>query len=100
MNPILRIFKIVKENNREVTSIYFYSILNGLLDLSVPLGVQAIVGLFTGATMVTSIYVLIGLVVLGVFFSGSVKINLYRIIERIQQKIFYNSSIEFATKLP
>lgn len=100
MNPLNRLIKIVKENNREITSIYFFSSLNGILDLTVPLGVQAIVGLFTGASMVTSLYILIGLVVLGVFFSGTVKINLYRIIERIQQKIFYNFSVEFAKKLP
>lgn len=100
MNPLKRLFSIIQQNNKEIVSIYFYASLNGLLDLSVPLGVQAIVGLFTGATMVTSIYILIGLVVIGVLFSGVVKINQYRIIERIQQKIFYNYSIEFATKLP
>jgi ABC-type bacteriocin/lantibiotic exporter with double-glycine peptidase domain len=53
-----------------------------------------------GATMVTSIYVLIFLVVLGVFLMGLFQINQMKIIESIQQKVFAHYAFEFADKIP
>jgi ABC-type bacteriocin/lantibiotic exporter with double-glycine peptidase domain len=53
-----------------------------------------------GATMVTSIYVLIFLVVLGVFLMGLFQINQMKIIESIQQKIFAQYAYTFADKIP
>jgi ABC-type bacteriocin/lantibiotic exporter with double-glycine peptidase domain len=74
--------------------------LGGIVNLSLPLGVQTIIGLVMGATMVTSIYVLIFLVVLGVFLMGLFQINQMKIIESIQQKIFAHYAYEFADKIP
>jgi ABC-type bacteriocin/lantibiotic exporter with double-glycine peptidase domain len=74
--------------------------LGGIVNLSLPLGVQTIIGLVMGATMVTSIYVLIFLVVLGVFLMGLFQINQMKIIESIQQKIFANYAYAFADKIP
>jgi ABC-type bacteriocin/lantibiotic exporter with double-glycine peptidase domain len=70
------------------------------VNLSLPLGVQTIIGLVMGATMVTSIYVLIFLVVLGVFLMGLFQINQMKIIESIQQKIFAHYAYEFADRIP
>jgi ABC-type bacteriocin/lantibiotic exporter with double-glycine peptidase domain len=53
-----------------------------------------------GATMVTSIYVLIFLVVLGVFLVGLFQVNQMRIIESIQQRLFASYAFDFAEKLP
>jgi ABC-type bacteriocin/lantibiotic exporter with double-glycine peptidase domain len=74
--------------------------LGGIVNLSLPLGVQTIIGLVMGATMVTSIYVLIFLVVLGVFLMGLFQINQMKIIESIQQKIFAQYAYTFADKIP
>ncbi|MBX7226192.1 MAG: ATP-binding cassette domain-containing protein [Chitinophagales bacterium] len=84
----------------EIVSIYFYAILSGLVQLSVPIGIQSIIGFVLGATMVTSIYVLIALVVLGVFFVGTLQINQMKIIEKIQQKIFTKYAFQFTEKIP
>lgn len=53
--PIKRLWDLIYIEKREITSIYFYAILSGLVQLSVPLGVQAIIGFVLGASMVTSI---------------------------------------------
>ncbi len=95
-----RISVLLKENKKEIISIYLFSILSGLVNLSLPLGVQAIIGFVLGATMVSSIYLLISLVVVGVFLVGLFQINQMKIIETIQQKIFTNYAYEFAEKLP
>lgn len=95
-----RISQLTKFHKKEVLGIYLFSAFSGLVQLSLPLGVQAIVGFVFGATMVTSIYVLIFLVVFGVFLVGLLQINQMRLIEKVQQQIFADYSFEFVTRLP
>jgi ABC-type bacteriocin/lantibiotic exporter with double-glycine peptidase domain len=100
ISPLKRIQALIRGHKKEVVSIYLFSILGGIVNLSLPLGVQTIIGLVMGATMVTSIYVLIFFVVLGVFLMGLFQINQMKIIESIQQKIFAQYAYEFAEKIP
>ncbi len=99
-HPLKRLWDLILLEKQEITSIYFYAILGGLVQLSLPLGVQAIIGFVLGATMVTSIYVLITLVVLGVLTVGLLQINQMKMIEKIQQKIFVRNAFEFAECIP
>lgn len=99
-NPLLRLWNLIALEKKEISSIYFYAILSGLLQLSVPLGVQAIIGFVLGASMVTSVYILIIVIVIAVLLVGIMQINQMKIIEKIQQKIFTNYSFEFAQKIP
>jgi len=99
-NPLKRIAQLVKLHKKEVVSIYLFSMLSGLINLSLPLGVQTIIGLVMGATMVSSIYVLIFLVVLGVFLVGILQINQMKIIEKIQQRVFTSYAYTFADTIP
>ncbi len=94
-----RIWQLLQFDKEDVLSIYFYAILNGLLQLSVPVGIQAIIGFVMGAAMVTSIYVLIFLVVLSVLIVGILQINQMKIIEKIQQKIYTRFAFEFVDKI-
>jgi ATP-binding cassette subfamily B protein len=95
-----KLFQYITKEKRDVASIYIYAILNGLVMLSIPLGIQAIVGFVMGASMVTSLYILIGFVVLGTWLAGYFRVKVMQIIEKIQQKIFVENAIEFAEKLP
>lgn len=99
-NPLKRLLHLIALERREIGSIYFYAILSGLVQLSVPVGVQAIIGFVMGATLVTSIYVLTFLVVAGVLVVGILQINQMKIIEKIQQNIFTRNAFEFADKIP
>ena len=94
------LFKYVTKEKKDVTNIYFYAILNGLVQLSVPLGIQSIVSFVMGATMATSIYILIAFVALGTWLVGYFRLKVMQIIEKIQQKIFVEFSLAFAEKLP
>ncbi|WP_395767565.1 peptidase domain-containing ABC transporter [Aquirufa sp.] len=99
-NPFNRIVNLVNLHKKEVVSIYLFSMLSGLIDLSLPLGVQTIIGLVMGATMVSSIYVLIFLVVLGVLLVGILQLNQMKIIETIQQRVFTSYAYIFADTIP
>lgn len=99
-NPVTRILNLVKLEKEEITSVYFYAILKGLIQLSLPLGVQAIIGFVLGASMRASLVVLIILVVTGVLASGLMKVNQMKIIEKIQQKLFVRYSFAIAEHIP
>ena len=98
-SALTRFWQLVNRNKSDVGAIYFYAILNGFLQLGVPIGVQAIIGLVLGAAMITSLYVLIVLVVLAVFMVGVLQLNQMKIIERIQQRIFTYYAFDFIEKL-
>jgi len=99
-NPLSKLIQLILADKQEIVSIYFFAILSGLVQLSLPLGVQAIISFVIGASMVTSIYVLIFVVVLGVFLVGIFQINQMKIIEKIQQNIFVRNTYLFAEVLP
>lgn len=73
--------------------------MSGLVQLSLPLGIQAIIGFSFGAQLVVSIYVLIILVILGVLIVGILNLNMLKLIEILQQKIFTNSAIDISQTL-
>ena len=99
-SPLSRILNLLKLEKNEITAIYFYAILSGLIQLSLPLGVQSIISYVLGASMRATLVVLITLVVLGVLIAGIMQINQMKIIEKIQQKIFVRYSFAFASHIP
>lgn len=98
--PVFRLLQLLKADRTEIFSVYFYAILSGLIQLSLPLGIQAIIGFVLGGAISTSIVVLIVLVILGVFINGLLQVNQMKIIEKIQQQLFARYSFEFAQRLP
>jgi len=61
--PLQRILEILKYEKREISAIYFYAILSGIVQLSLPLGIQSIVSFVLGGTVSTSLVLLIVFVV-------------------------------------
>ncbi len=90
MTPIKRFFGLLKEEKNQVYAIYFYAILNGLITLSLPLGIQAILNFILGGRISTSWIILVIIVGLGVIFSGFLQISQLHIMEKLQQRIFPN----------
>ncbi len=99
-NPVARIFNLVRLERKEISAIYFYAVLNGLIQLSLPVGIQAIIGFVLGGAMTTSLIILISLVVLGVLCTGMLQIGQMQIIEKIEQKIFVRYAFHFADHIP
>jgi len=99
-NPLRRLVQVLKLERKEISSIYFYAILAGLLQLTVPLGIQAIINFVLAGRVSASIIVLIILVVASVFFTGLLQVGQMKIIEKVQQRIFTRYSFEFAWRIP
>lgn len=94
------LINVLRPERKEITAIYFYALFGGIIQLSLPLGVQAIIGYVMGGSMVTSVVLLVLLVVLGVLLAGIMQVNQMKIIEKLQQRIFVQYSFRFAERLP
>lgn len=100
IKPAQRFWHLLKPDSREIRNVYIYSIFNGFVNLSLPLGIQAIVNLIQGGQVSTSWIVLVTFVVAGVAISGMMNIFQLRITENLQQKIFARAAFEFADRIP
>ena len=100
LKPGERFWRLLKPDAKEIKNVYVYSIFTGLLSLSLPLGIQAILNLIQGGQISASWIVLVTLVILGVAVSGILQIYQLRITENLQQKIFSRAALEFAYRVP
>lgn len=99
-SPVARIWRLVQEEKSTLGSIYFYAILAGLIQLSLPVGIQSIINFVLGGTFSTSLVILIIAVVGGVLATGLMYINQMKLIEKIQQTLFVRYTQGIANKLP
>ncbi|MBX2844702.1 MAG: ABC transporter ATP-binding protein/permease [Saprospiraceae bacterium] len=103
INPVTalsRLWNLLSIYKKEVYQIYFYALLNGLVNLSLPLGIQAIVIFIQTGQISTSWMILVLFVLLGIAITGFLQVMQLRIVEHIQQDIFARSAFEFAWRLP
>ncbi len=98
--PLQRFFRLLNVDRQEILSIYLYAFFNGIVTLTLPLGIQAIINFITNGQVSTSWIVLVVIVILGVAFSGVLQILQLTISENVQQKIFIRSAFEFAYRIP
>ncbi|UAM99929.1 ATP-binding cassette domain-containing protein [Polaribacter litorisediminis] len=100
LTPWQRFISLVKLEKKDIFQIFYYAIFGGVVALSLPLGIQAIINLIQGAQISTSWIVLVVVVTLGVIFSGALQLMQLRIIETIQQRIFMRASFELSYRFP
>lgn len=99
-NALQRFINLLKLDKKDIYQVFFYAIFSGIVSLSLPLGIQAIINLIQGGRVSLSWIILVFVVILGVAFNGILKLMQLRITESIQQKIFIRSSFEFSYRFP
>ncbi|MCX6204703.1 MAG: ATP-binding cassette domain-containing protein [Bacteroidetes bacterium] len=95
-----KFFTLLRLEKKDISTIYVYAILAGLVNFATPLGIQTIISFVLAGSLSTSIIVLIVMVVVAVFIGGLLQVRQMQVIEKIQQKIFVRYSLEFANRLP
>ena len=82
-----KILALLKLDKKDVSSIYVFAILTGLLQLAMPLGIQTIISFVMAGSVSTSMIILIVLVIGAVFINGLLQVRQQQVTEKIQQKI-------------
>jgi ABC-type bacteriocin/lantibiotic exporter with double-glycine peptidase domain len=98
--PMRRVINLLRNEKLDIGLIYFYAIMMGLVSLSLPLGIQAIIGLISGGLFLNSVVVLIIIVVAATVVSGWIQVLQLVVVEKLQQRVFAKASFEFAFRIP
>ena len=100
LTPIQRFWLLLKPDKKEIRNVYVYAVFLGVVNLSLPIGIQSIIYIIQGGQISTSWVVLVIFVMAGVAFSGILQIYQLRITENLQQKIFTRAAFEFTYRIP
>jgi len=66
-NSLKKFYQILRLDKRDISAVYAFAIMAGVVQLSLPLGIQTIISFVMAGSISTSIIVLILLVVFGTF---------------------------------
>ncbi len=98
--PIKRFWNLLKQYRSEIRQIYIYAVFIGVVNLTLPLGIQAIINYIQTGEITSSWVVLVGFVLFGIAVTGTLQVVQLRIVENIQQDLFARSAFEFAYRIP
>ena len=98
--PVNRFFRLIAEDRKDITNIYMFAIFSGLISLTLPLGVQAIINIVMGGRAASSWVLLVVIVILGTALVGFLQILQISVTEIVQQRIFTRSAFEFSYRIP
>lgn len=100
LKPLQRFNRLILVDTRILIKLYVYAIFLGGLNLTLPLGVQAIIGLISSGRITTTWIVLILFIVVGIVFYGLANLMQMYLLETLQQRIFTRAALEFAFRIP
>lgn len=100
LSPMRRLLRLAGQYRKEIRYVLLYAVVIGLINLSLPLGVQALIGLIAGGSISASWGVMILFVVVGALLVGILRVMQLSIMEHLQRQVFTASAIEFAIRIP
>jgi ABC-type bacteriocin/lantibiotic exporter with double-glycine peptidase domain len=100
LSPYRRLWSLLHAERGEIGIVYLYAALSGAVSLTLPLGIQSIIGLVSGGLVLQPVVILIGIVILGTTLYGVLQVLQLAVVERLQQRVFARLSLEFAFRLP
>lgn len=99
-NPFQKFIAMLSQDRKDIIYLYAYALFYAIVNLSLPLGVQAIIGLIQAGTVSTSWIILSAVVTAGVIIGGILQILQLSISEILQQRIFTRAAFEFTYRIP
>lgn len=100
INAFAKLLKVLQDFKGEITVIYFFALFAGLMQLVLPIGIQAIISFVMGGTISTSLVLLIVFVIISVLVTGLLQVSQMKIIERIQQQLYVRYSFLYSDRIP
>ncbi|MBD2751669.1 ABC transporter transmembrane domain-containing protein [Spirosoma validum] len=99
-SPLQRLLRLLGTERKDIVYILLFAIITGIIGLTLPLGIQAVFNLVSSGMLFSSVYVMIGLVIVGVLAGGLLTIVQFTLVEIIQQRLFVKAAFEFTYRLP
>lgn len=100
LSPLKRLLRLLGQYRLEIRYILLYALVAGLINLSLPLGIQAIIGQIAGGALNAAWGVLVFFVLMGALLAGILRLMQFSVMEYMQRRIFTDSTVEFATRIP
>ena len=100
ISPIKRFWSLLKQYKLELRQIYTYAVFIGIVNLTLPIGIQAIINYIQTGELTSSWIVLVCFVLVGIAITGVLQVLQIRSVENIQQDLFARSGFEFAYRIP
>ncbi len=91
--------EFLRLDKKDISYLYLFSILSGLIGLSLPLGIQGVISIVSLGRLTTSWYILLLIVILGILLVGILQVIQIRIVEVLQQRTFSRIAFDFAERL-
>ena len=99
-HPFKKLIAMLSVDKRDILYLYAYSIFYSLVSLTLPLGIQAIIGLIQAGIVSINWIILSAIVTVGVILGGILQVMQLSITEIIQQRIFTRAAFEFTYRIP
>lgn len=100
LTPVIRFWRYIQSEKKDIWNIYVYALIVGLISLSLPLGIQAVIQMISGGILYDTAILIIILVLLGVAATGALQVMQIYMVEILQRRLFAKASHEFAYRLP
>lgn len=100
LTPQKRLLRLLGQYRREIRYIFLYAVVAGLINLSLPLGIQAIISQIAGGAINASWGVMVLFVLVGALLAGILRLMQLSVMEYMQRRIFASSAVELALRVP
>ncbi|MBK8249769.1 MAG: ABC transporter ATP-binding protein [Gemmatimonadetes bacterium] len=99
LSPLTRLWRLLRQERSLVVAVYGYAALAGLFGLTLPLGVQAIIGLVSGGLLLQPVVLLVAFVILGTVANGALQLQQLAVVELVQQRVFARFAFDLTDRL-
>lgn len=100
LRPIKRFLKLISLDRQVIYYIYLFAFFSGIINLTFPLGVQAIINFIGGGQFASSWWILVSMVIFGTVLVGILKLFQFTLMEILQQRLFARAALEFTYRIP
>lgn len=99
-SPVNKLVALLGSLKKEIVYIFIYASIAGIISLSLPLGIQSMIGFVSSGQVSTSVIVLISFILVGILVTGGLQVMQLYLVEHIQQKLYARTAFEFAHSIP
>ncbi len=95
-----QLWRLLMLERRDIGTVLVYAVLGGLLALVLPLGTQAVVNTVAFGVFTPNLWVLCGLVLVGLLAGGGLFVMERYVVDLLQRRLFVRTTFDVAYRLP